>query len=113
MKNVIISIVNAKGGVGKSLVTANISICLALMGYKVVAIDLDLGGANLHTCMGIPVPEKTLSDYLSKKVANLNDLLTPTAVDNLYIISGAQDDVGIANLKHMQNSWPTTVKKYK
>ncbi len=25
-----------KGGVGKSLVTANISICLALMGYKVV-----------------------------------------------------------------------------
>ena len=25
-----------KGGVGKSLVTANTSICLALMGYKVV-----------------------------------------------------------------------------
>ena len=60
-----------KGGVGKSLVTANLSICLSLMGYKVVAIDLDLGGANLHTCLGVPIPEKTLSDYLSK-IRNLD-----------------------------------------
>lgn len=93
-----------KGGVGKSLVTANVSICLALMGYRVIAVDLDLGGANLHTCLGVPIPEKTLSDYLTKKVSNLNDLVTPTAIDNLSIISGAQDDVGIANLKHMQKA---------
>ena len=37
-----------KGGVGKSLVTANISICLALMGYKVTSIDLDEDYTNLH-----------------------------------------------------------------
>lgn len=93
-----------KGGVGKSLVTANLAICLALMGHKVAAIDLDLGGANLHTCLGVPIPEKTLSDYLSKKVRSLNELLTPTAINNLYIISGAQDDLGIANLKQMQKA---------
>jgi flagellar biosynthesis protein FlhG len=93
-----------KGGVGKSLVTANLSICLALMGYKVVTIDLDLGGANLHTCLGVPIPDKTLSDYLTKKVRNLNDLLTPTPIENLSIISGAQDDIGIANLKQMQKA---------
>lgn len=93
-----------KGGVGKSLVTANLSICLALMGYKVVAIDLDLGGANLHTCLGVPIPEKTLSDYLSKKVPTLSHLLTPTPITNLSIISGAQDDVGIANLKQIQKT---------
>lgn len=93
-----------KGGVGKSLVTANLSICLALMGYKVVAVDLDLGGANLHTCLGIPIPDKTLSDYLSKKVRSLKDLLTTTPIENLSIISGAQDDVGIANLKQMQKA---------
>ncbi len=93
-----------KGGVGKSLVTANLSICLALMGYKVVSIDLDLGGANLHTCLGVPIPEKTLSDYLTKKVRTLKDLLTPTPIANLSIISGAQDDVGIANLKQMQKA---------
>lgn len=93
-----------KGGVGKSLVTANLSICLALMGYKVVAIDLDLGGANLHTCLGVPIPEKTLSDYLSKRVRSLTELLTPTAINNLWIISGAQDDLGIANLKQMHKT---------
>lgn len=93
-----------KGGVGKSLVTANVSICLALMGYRVVSIDLDLGGANLHTCLGVPIPEKTLSDYLSKKVRTLSELLTPTPIPNLSIISGAQDDVGIANLKQMQKA---------
>lgn len=93
-----------KGGVGKSLVTANVSICLALMGYRVVTIDLDLGGANLHTCLGVPIPEKTLSDYLSKKAKSLKELLTPTPINNLSIISGAQDDVGIANLKHMQKT---------
>lgn len=93
-----------KGGVGKSLVTANLSICLALMGYKVVAIDLDLGGANLHTCLGVPIPEKTLSDYLSKKVPTLSSLLTTTPITNLSIISGAQDDVGIANLRQVQKT---------
>jgi flagellar biosynthesis protein FlhG len=93
-----------KGGVGKSLVTANTSICLALMGYKVVTVDLDLGGANMHTCLGIPIPEKTLSDYLSKKVSSIKDLLVPTPIKNLQIISGAQDDLGIANLKQMHKN---------
>lgn len=93
-----------KGGVGKSLVTANLSICLSLMGHKVVAVDLDLGGANLHTCLGVSIPELTLSDYISKKTRNLQNLVTPTSIENLAIISGAQDDVGIANLRHMQKS---------
>jgi flagellar biosynthesis protein FlhG len=93
-----------KGGVGKSLVTANLSICLALMGYKVVAIDLDLGGANLHTCLGVPIPEQTLSDYLTKKIRDINDLISPTPITNLSLISGAQDDTGIANLKQMHKA---------
>lgn len=93
-----------KGGVGKSLVTANLSICLALMGYKVITIDLDLGGANLHTCLGMPIPDKTLSDYLTKKVRDLSEVVTQTPIQNLSIISGAQDDVGIANLKQMQKA---------
>lgn len=93
-----------KGGVGKSLVTANLSICLALMNFKVVVIDLDLGGANLHTCLGVPIPENTLSDYLTKKVRKLNKLITPTPIPNLSIISGAQDNTGMANIKQMHKN---------
>ncbi len=93
-----------KGGVGKSLVSANVSICLALMGHKVVAVDLDLGGANLHTCLGLPIPQVTLSDYVSKKISNFEDLLVSTPINNLKIISGAQDELGMANLKHMHKN---------
>ena len=93
-----------KGGVGKSLMTANLSICLALMGHRVIAIDLDLGGANLHTCLGIPIPEKTLSDYLDRKVTDLSELQTPTLIENLSIISGAKDSLGIANMKQAQKT---------
>jgi len=93
-----------KGGVGKSLVTANTSICLALMGYKVITIDLDLGGANMHTCLGIPIPQKTLSDFITKKVDSLEELVVDTPIKNLKVISGAQDELGIANLKQMQKS---------
>lgn len=93
-----------KGGVGKSLVSSNVAICLALMGHKVVAVDLDLGGANLHTCLGLPIPKVTLSDYISKKVTKFEDLLVPTPINNLQIISGAQDELGMANLKHMHKN---------
>jgi flagellar biosynthesis protein FlhG len=93
-----------KGGVGKSLVSANVAICLALMGNKVVAVDLDLGGANLHTCLGLPIPSVTLSDYVSKRITNFEDLLVPTPINNLKIISGAQDELGMANLKHMHKN---------
>jgi len=93
-----------KGGVGKSLVTANTSICLALMGYKVLAIDLDLGGANLHTCLGVTIPKNTLSDYLSNKVKRVQELVTPTAISNLSIISGAQDEMGMANLRQIHRN---------
>lgn len=93
-----------KGGVGKSLVSANVSICLALMGHKVIAVDLDLGGANLHTCLGLPIPQVTLSDYVSRKVNNFSDLLVSTPINNLKIISGAQDELGMANLKHMHKN---------
>ena len=93
-----------KGGVGKSLMTANLSICLALMGHKVLAIDLDLGGANLHTCLGIPIPDKTLSDYLERKVSDIAILQTPTLIDNLSIISGAKDNLSIANMKQSEKT---------
>jgi flagellar biosynthesis protein FlhG len=93
-----------KGGVGKSLVTANVSITLAMKGYKVVTIDLDLGGANMHTCLGLTIPEVTLSDLLSKKVSSIRELVVPTHIPNLSIISGAQDELGIANLKNLHKN---------
>lgn len=87
-----------KGGVGKSLIASSMAISLARAGNRVVAIDLDLGGANLHTALGVELPSKTLGDFTLGKVNSLSDCLTPTPVPYLEIISGAQDSVEIANL---------------
>jgi flagellar biosynthesis protein FlhG len=91
-----------KGGVGKTLITANFAITLAKAGASVVLVDLDLGGANLHTCLGLEASERTLTDLFSPDVKNLAELCTPTNIPNLSLISGAQDSLNVANLPHAQ-----------
>lgn len=50
----LIAVSGAKGGVGKTVLAANLGLYLASIGRKVVLVDADPGGANLHTCLGIP-----------------------------------------------------------
>lgn len=91
-----------KGGVGKTLITANFAITLAKAGATVTLVDLDLGGANLHTALGVEASEKTLTDLFSPDVKSLADIAAPTSVPNLSLISGAQDSLNVANLPHAQ-----------
>jgi flagellar biosynthesis protein FlhG len=91
-----------KGGVGKSLVASSLAIALSRMGNKVVAIDLDLGGANLHTTLGVDLPKQTLSDFLNHRVAGIESCVVPSGIPQLELISGAQDSIGIANLPMAQ-----------
>jgi flagellar biosynthesis protein FlhG len=50
----LIAVSGAKGGVGKTVLAANLGLYLASIGRRVVLVDADPGGANLHTCLGIP-----------------------------------------------------------
>ena len=47
-----------KGGAGKSVVSTVLAFWLARMGKRTVLVDVDLGGANLHTLLGIKSPSK-------------------------------------------------------
>jgi flagellar biosynthesis protein FlhG len=87
-----------KGGVGKSLVTSSLAIALSRMGHRVVAVDLDLGGANLHTTLGIDLPKYSLSDFLTGRTNTIESCITPSGIANLNLISGAQDSLGITQL---------------
>jgi flagellar biosynthesis protein FlhG len=91
-----------KGGVGKSAVATNLACAIAGSGRRCTLIDADLGGANLHTLLGVPRPRRTLSHFLSGEVRSLQDLSVPTSVPNLSLISGNEALVEMANPKHCQ-----------
>lgn len=99
---IIISFGGGKGGVGKSTMTSNIGALLSQKDSSVVFIDADLGGANLHLCLGVKRPKYTLQDYLSGRVKNLSDITEKTAVKNSWLISGASDILELANPRFAQ-----------
>jgi flagellar biosynthesis protein FlhG len=59
----IVAVGGGKGGIGKSLVSANLGIALARAGHRVILADVDLGGANLLTCLGMTQPQATLRTW--------------------------------------------------
>ena len=91
-----------KGGTGKSFLTGNIGILLAKQGVKTLLIDADLGAPNLHTIIGLPNPAVSLSDFLNKRVATLQETVLEMPIHNLFLISGARNKLDIANLAHEQ-----------
>ena len=93
----VFAIGGGKGGVGKSFLASNLGVMLARGGRQTVLIDADLGGANLHTCLGVSAPETTFSDFIKKPSVKIEDVLLSTGFEGLQLISGAQDFLGIAN----------------
>jgi len=91
-----------KGGVGKSVVTTSMAIALARRGERCILVDADLGGANLHTFVGMNNPERTLTDLFRKDVAGLKDILLSTRFPNLWLISGARALLDMANPAYQQ-----------
>jgi flagellar biosynthesis protein FlhG len=76
-----------KGGVGKTFLVANLATSLARSGHKVLVVDGDLEGANLHTWMGVPRPPRSLADYAAGREADLRKLVVDTPVPHLSLIA--------------------------
>ncbi len=98
----IIAIAGGKGGVGKTVLTAAIGAGLAALGKRVVVVDADFGGSNLHTCLGVLEPERTFYDFFSLEVDSLVELLLDTPVANLKLVSGSCGTLGLANPRYAQ-----------
>jgi flagellar biosynthesis protein FlhG len=96
------SLGGGKGGIGKSLLAAALGWQLARMGKRVVLVDADLGGANLHTCLGLRNPGLTLGDFIRRRAERIEEVAVETGVPGLRLISGASDFLGAANIKHAQ-----------
>jgi len=91
-----------KGGSGKSFLAGNLGFWLAQQGNKTLLIDADFGTANLHTMIGMPYQHKSLSDFLNKKVQSLEETVLETMIPNLFLISGAGNNLDTSNMAYEQ-----------
>jgi flagellar biosynthesis protein FlhG len=99
---IFVSVGGGKGGVGKSTVTANLGAVLSEKGFSVGFIDADLGGANLHSFVGVKRPRTGLQDFLAGRVKSLEEVACQTAIPNSWLISGASDIMDLADPKFSQ-----------
>src|SRR5258708_22014055 len=86
----VVAIGGGKGGVGKSLVAANVGIFLATLGKKVVLVDAAFGAANLHVFAGVARPSRSLYEMLDNKLP-LADLAVSAHVHGVRLVARGDD----------------------
>ena len=99
-KSMMLAVGGGKGGVGKTMLAANLGVGLAQNGADVILVDADLGGANLHSYVGIRSPDRTIADFFRREVDSLEDLLLETRLPTLRLVAGTNEVLGVANPRH-------------
>lgn len=95
----IIAIASGKGGVGKSVLSTNIAAGLAMLDKKVILIDADFGGSNLHALLNVP-PKGVGFDRLVSRENKFNKdkrTIQKTNIPNLWLVHG-WDYLGVYGL---------------
>jgi flagellar biosynthesis protein FlhG len=92
----VVAVGGGKGGVGKTFLVANLAVALARLGRRVVVVDADLEGANLHTCLGLPMPPHSLADFVAHREQDVGKLAVETRVPGLRLIAGTHAHLGQA-----------------
>lgn len=107
MKARIISVVNQKGGVGKTTTAVNLSTIFAVMDKKVLIIDIDSQG-NTSSGLGIKQTERKITSYnVFNGLNSIRDAILATEVPNLSIVSAntnlAAIELDLIHLKNYEN----------
>jgi len=103
----VISVVNQKGGTGKTTSVINIAACLCRMGHKVLIVDME-PQANATLYLGIdPLSlEISMYDVLLKEAVSLNDIILSTHIENLHLapaqVSLSKTDINLADKANKQ-----------
>jgi len=76
-----------KGGVGKTFVSSSLGITLSKLNSKILIVDFDLSGANLHTTFGLLPNKKNIGCYFKGEESLIN-LIVPTAIPRVSLVQG-------------------------
>ena len=98
----ILPVASGKGGVCKSVLVANLGISLASFGQRTVLVDLDLGGSNLHTYLGLKNRNLGLGNLLTDRSISFRDVKMRTPYPNLDFVPGDVLVTGVANVTYPQ-----------
>jgi len=79
-----IAVGGGRGGVGKSVLAANLGVYVAQLGRSVLLIDADPAGAALHTVLGIDLPNTAAGGSEDDEDENL--IALPTQVPGLQLV---------------------------
>ena len=90
----VLVVAGAKGGVGKTILAANVAVYLATIGRRVVLVDAEPEGANLHACLGVAKPGRAAaSQLLREEVGDRGELpIVETAVPGLRLLHAGLDE---------------------
>ena len=91
----VIAVASGKGGVGKTQLVANLAVAFAKSGERVLAIDGDLGMANLHIALGATA-HSTIADVINGQ-ASIDEVLTQ-AHEGVTLLPGGSGLYDVANL---------------
>lgn len=97
----VIAFASPKGGLGTSVLVANLGIQLAKKGRTVLLLDLALSEASLHTSLGMARPERHLGSFVTRQVAEVKDAAIATPVSNLSLVAGAPEISEVANMAYL------------
>jgi chromosome partitioning protein len=87
----IISIVNQKGGVGKTTTTVNLATALAAVGRRVLLVDFDPQG-NASTGLGVESNQRNITSYdIILNDTDIKEAIQKSAVPNLSVIPATID----------------------
>ena len=98
----VIPVGGGKGGVGKTFITANLAVALAQAGHSTIAVDMDLGGSNLHSFLGLANRCPGIGDFLKARTGELDELLVPTPFAKLRFLAGDGRSPFMANITYAQ-----------
>lgn len=91
----VFAVTSGKGGVGKSVLSANLGVCLAKLGRKVLLVDADLALANLDLMLGIDV-RTSVNDVLSSHSRAVDVMME--GPHGVHLLPACSGDVKMADM---------------
>lgn len=97
----VITLASAKGGMGTTLLAANLAIVLAKKGKNVLLVDGALTEGSCHLALGMMRPNRHIGSIATKEVADISQAVVQTPVANLSLLAGSPDVVEAANIPYL------------